>query len=146
MIPCHGNMTWRRAICCQVGSVFYGQRILHLPKNRWMDKSKFFGKIHWGGRDLFIGLPMYFFLFWYLFWSDICAMVSFFLVEKKQKGTMVDSKKHPFPLEDEERTGKNFTSYKASFWVSSVQMHVHIGANLMCDSSTYIHSTNIHPP
>lgn len=76
------------------------------------------------------------FLFWYLFWSDICAM----------EGTMVDSKKHQFPLEDEERTGKNFTSYKASFWVSSVQMHVHIGANLMCDSSTYIYSTNIHPP
>lgn len=116
------------------------------PKTGGWTRANSSGKFTGGGRDLFIGLPMYFFLFWYLFWSDICAMVSFFLVEKKQKGTMVDSKKHPFPLEDEERTGKNFTSYKASFWVSSVQMHVHIGANLMCDSSTYIHSTNIHPP
>jgi len=90
-----------------------------------------------GGEGFFYWFAdVLFFLFWYLFWSDICAM----------EGTMVDSKKHQFPLEDEERTGKNFTSYKASFWVSSVQMHVHIGANLMCDSSTYIYSTNIHPP
>lgn len=116
------------------------------PKTGGWTRANLSGKFTGGGGIfLLVCRCIIFFVLVFVLVGHMCNG-EFFLVEKKQKGTMVDSKKHQFPLEDEERTGKNFTSYKASFWVSSVQMHVHIGANLMCDSSTYIYSTNIHPP